>query len=184
MLLAEARQLAPNDAQVIATQQALGTQFSTLIDKIADAGNTVATARLLTTAGKLFPDARWLEETRVRVQSRLSENDPERASQIKTMLQRAKRQLARFCLTTPSNNNANLTYQQVLELDPYNEAAKLGLERVVERYIVLAEQGLNQDNKADVKKFLDLATTVIAGHGNSRDRALALYEKIGAKPPQ
>jgi hypothetical protein len=183
-LLAQARQLTPDNPQVIASQQGLGTQFAILIEKIADAGNTVATARLLTTAGKLFPKAEWLEETRAQVQSRLSKRDPDRAAQITALMQRAERQLALFYLTTPANNNANQTYQQVLELDPYNEGAKLGFERVVERYMLLAEQGLNQGNRAEVKKFLDLATLVIANYGDSRDRALALYNKIGTTPAQ
>ena len=72
----------------------------------------------------------------------------------------------------------------MLDLDPYNEATRIGFERIVQRYIVLADQGMDKGGEADVKKYLDLAEPVIANHGNSRDRALAFYKKIGPTPPQ
>ncbi|MDM8565211.1 protein kinase [Candidatus Halobeggiatoa sp. HSG11] len=68
---------------------------------------------------------------------------------IKTLLNKAKLQLKNLQLTLPLNNNAFATYQQVLELEPDNVQAQVGLNKIADKYEKLA-------NTKDLRKNLEL----------------------------
>ena len=69
--------------------------------------------------------------------------------------------LAASRLTTPSGNNALERYREVLDLDNGNAVALEGLERIVVRYVQLAEQATAKENFASARSFLGRGEKVL-----------------------
>lgn len=82
--------------------------------------------------------------------------DRQKSERIKTLLAAADADRQATRLTTPPGNNAFEHYHEVLRLDPNNESAAKGLERIAERYLQIAEIAIANrqlDNaKADLNK--------------------------------
>ena len=64
-------------------------------------------------------------------------------------------------LTTPAGNNALERYRSVLELEVGNAAALRGLERIVVRYVQLADQAASRQQFARARGFLSRAETAL-----------------------
>ncbi|MEM7017922.1 MAG: serine/threonine-protein kinase [Pseudomonadota bacterium] len=88
--------------------------------------------------------------------------DPEqiRQNEIGALARKAEAQLAALKLTSPTGDNAYETYQQILELMPDAEVALTGLDKLAERYLVLAQDEQNIDTRLEyVNKGLNIAPT-------------------------
>jgi len=70
-------------------------------------------------------------------------------ARIDALLVSARDALARFRLTTPSQDSALRYYEEVLKLDPMQPEALSGADRIAERYAVLVDDAID---KADYKK--------------------------------
>jgi serine/threonine protein kinase len=77
-------------------------------------------------------------------------------AQINELLPLAEEYLARDRLIRPAEDNAKDTFSKILVLDPANESAKRGIERILERYLALANSA---KNKRDNKKFQALISS-------------------------
>lgn len=53
----------------------------------------------------------------------------------------------------PSDDNAYAYYQEALALDPTNDRALEGVQRIVERYRELARQSLEKGDRADARRL-------------------------------
>lgn len=80
---------------------------------------------------------------------------PDRAHEIQQLLAKAEIDIQNNRLTTPSGNNAVERYRAVLALDPANQAARIGLDRVVGQYAAFA-------NSAVAGKKFDKAESYLA----------------------
>ena len=80
------------------------------------------------------------------------------------LLAAADRALAEDRLTTPANDNAFHYYSQALDLAPAHPQIRAGFERIVERYLALAQQALQRQRWASARTMLDRATLVDAKH--------------------
>ncbi len=89
---------------------------------------------------------------------------PAKDTQIKPLLERADQYRRNDQLTTPASANAFATYQEVLAIDPDNQAAFRGLERIVERYVQLALRAAEQARYAHGRLMLDRARSVDPTH--------------------
>ncbi|MGH8595991.1 MAG: serine/threonine protein kinase, partial [Gammaproteobacteria bacterium] len=76
---------------------------------------------------------------------------------IPGLLAAADADFAALRLTTPVGNNAFEMYREVLRLDPPNQAAQQGLDRIVGRYVELAASASNRRDFAGSREYLDIA---------------------------
>jgi len=83
-------------------------------------------------------------------------------------------------LTTPANNNAYAYYARILMLDENNPQALKGLERIVQRYLVLAKSADKKGKAKQAKLFLSRANKVVPGHA----QVAAVGKQLAAAPVQ
>lgn len=69
---------------------------------------------------------------------------PEQELKIKDLLELAQIHSSVGYLTAPAGSNASWAYHQVLEIDPYNKAAKEGLEKIADLVLQQAENLFEQ----------------------------------------
>lgn len=90
--------------------------------------------------------------------------DAAEAAEVERLLDRAERAIANDHLTYPSTGSALALYDRVRILDPDNESARRGLERIVERYLELAIGAAEQRRFSDARAMLDRAYIVDPEH--------------------
>ena len=93
--------------------------------------------------------------------------------------------LSRDRLTTPADNNAYALYSRVLLKEPKNNQALLGLEAIVQRYLVLAKSSHKKGNSNQAQLFLQRANKVVPGHQDidkMRQQLKQMAIKAPAKP--
>lgn len=83
---------------------------------------------------------------------------------LQDLLDAADRAVAEDRLTTPANHNAFDYYAQARRLAPAHARIRIGIERIVERYLALAQQAMQRQRWANVRLMLDRATIVDAEH--------------------
>lgn len=93
---------------------------------------------------------------------------------IEKLLALAEEDIQANRLTSPSPNNALERYLDILLIDPDNKAAQEGLSRIKDRYLVLANDRVEQGDFATALKYLDRALKVAPGNAE----VLALKERI------
>ncbi len=123
--------------------------YLALADGAIDEGALDEAVEYLAKAEKIAPTSAGVDEVRDRIVKARSEVTGD--AQIRRLLAEAERDLQQDRLTTPKGNNAVERYRAVLDRDPVNRAARTGLERVVSRYVALADSAVagNQLDKAD-----------------------------------
>ena len=65
---------------------------------------------------------------------------------ITQLLNQAEQQHAKKQLTTPDGDNAWQTYQDILNLDPDNNQALLGINKITKTYVLWAREEIKRDN--------------------------------------
>ena len=90
--------------------------------------------------------------------------EPPAPPNLDPLFERARVAFAEHRLTTPANNSAFALYREVLRLDPGNDAARRGLEKIVERYVQFALDAVDRRQFARARTMLDRAKSVDAGH--------------------
>ena len=89
---------------------------------------------------------------------------PAEAAEVEQLLARAERALGDDHLTYPSEGSALDLYDRVRILDPDNDRARRGLERIVERYLELAQSASGQRRFSQADAILDRARLVDPHH--------------------
>lgn len=83
---------------------------------------------------------------------------------VEALLDRAARAIQRDHLTYPAEDSALDLYDQVSLLDPGNEEARRGMERIVERYVELALGAAGRGRFTQGRAMLDRARLVDPEH--------------------
>lgn len=83
-----------------------------------------------------------------------------RLKRVESLLNRAVALYAKGALTEPADDNAAAVYAQVLELDPNNDAARQGLESVVQRVVANAESAMFAGNVEQGRAYLRQAKAI------------------------
>jgi serine/threonine-protein kinase PpkA len=96
---------------------------------------------------------------------------------IEKLLSKAAAALDAYRLTKPKTSNAHMYYQRILALDPQNEEAVQGINRVVEAYADLAERKLVQYDYEAAKSYLERGLSIQPT--NHRLQALRREANIG-----
>lgn len=84
-----------------------------------------------------------------------------RERQIEHLLDRAELALSRDRLLMPAHDNAYDRYASVLVLEPGNEAARLGLQAIVLRYLDMARDAAQRSRFAEAETYLDRAAGIL-----------------------
>lgn len=103
-----------------------------------------------------------------------------RVGYIKEQLSKAEAAYWKLQLTTPPDNNAYRYYQNVLQVEPDNVAATVGLQRITDKYISLAKQSLAARNSGKARNYLNKALQV--DPASSRAKALLARLNTAEKP--
>lgn len=88
----------------------------------------------------------------------------ENANQVVGLLVLANQQLSEDRLLKPAGDNAKATFDQVLVIDPDNDEALEGMQKIVSRYGVLAKSALN---KSDYDRSQRLVNSGLSVDGNN-----------------
>lgn len=83
-----------------------------------------------------------------------------RLKRVESLLNRAVALYAQGQLTAPDKDNAAALYQEVLDLDPANDAARQGLESVVQRVVANAESAMFAGNVEQGRAYLRQAIAI------------------------
>ncbi len=86
------------------------------------------------------------------------------AREVQDLLDRGEAALADDHLTYPAKGSAWTWFDRVLILDPGNDEARRGLERIVERYLDLAQQAAQARRFSHARAMLDRARLVDPSH--------------------
>ncbi len=101
-------------------------------------------------------DGAWWQK-QLREQQAQEDDDQLLAERIRQLLDEGQNFLAHTQLTRPAGANAQERFEQVLALDPENEAAKKGLQQVLETLLQLAERAMDDQDLARASRYLESA---------------------------
>lgn len=104
-------------------------------------------------------------------------------TRVAELLAAAEADLAALRLTTPPGANALERYQQVLELEPGNDAARRGLLAIVDRYSDLARLALDAGEWDRAERFISRGMTLAPEHPGLLEARDALAAARAAPPP-
>ena len=79
---------------------------------------------------------------------------------ISELLMAADKNIEQLNLKRPSNDNAYDKYQQILTLDPGNQSAAEGVQRIVARYVQLAHDAKDKNDWEKTRRYLDEALLI------------------------
>ena len=89
---------------------------------------------------------------------------PVEDDRVDRLLEAAAQALAEDRLTTPESDNALSLYQEVLKLDPDDQRAQRGFEKIVERYVKLALTAAERQRYTQGRMMLERARGVDPAH--------------------
>jgi len=114
-----------------------------------------------------------------RADSELRSPDAQIADPIPQLLDAAARDMADGHLTRPSGDNAVEKYRRVLALDPFNETATSGLDKIVEQYVSRARQAADGGDQYLANAYLDEAAIADPAHPS----LLQARSDLARRPP-
>ena len=116
-----------------------------------------------------------------------------RQQRIAELLAQAERQIAANHLTTPTDDNALDTFEEVLGLDPVNTAARNGKERIKDQYMTWARAAERRENWARAEQhyqkakradpldpLIDKALAVVRSEAAQDRREEESHQRVGA----
>ena len=71
------------------------------------------------------------------------------------MLAQGQQALDDYRLVTPEGDNAYEYLRAVLQLEPVNETARAGIQKIVDSYITLAAKAVDSNELAKAERYLD-----------------------------
>jgi tetratricopeptide (TPR) repeat protein len=105
--------------------------------------------------------------------------EAERQRAIADALGRAQQALTEMRLTTPESDSAMFHYQQVLSLDPENQAARDGVRGIVQRYVALSDSAAASGNRSQAATYLERAASI----SPNDPEVIAARARLASAPP-
>lgn len=137
-------------------------------------GETATTEGGVTARGSEALDIRVLSEAEVFAGSgsRITRSD------IPDILYEALQALNADRLLTPIDDNAHARFKRVLAIDPQNQIALEGLQDIVKRYLVLAQESMRRGQFVEAGEMIERARFVDAEHPDIEAVAQALQREM------
>ncbi len=124
--------------------------------------------------------------------TKVAKADEIKNQRINKFFEQANQQLVKKQLMTPGEDNAWQTYQDILSLDPGNELALAGLNKISETYVMWAREEVRKENFSHAEYLFNKALKVspdnkdaLLGLSNFANEQPAIAQKpstIGNKP--
>ena len=93
-----------------------------------------------------------------------SQMPPDKTAKTQNLLEIAEKAIANDQLLFPQSGSAHSTLLSVLKIDPGNQGARRGLEKIVERYIQLSVAAIDRKQFHKAQSMIDRAKLVEAKH--------------------
>ncbi len=119
-------------------------------------------------------------ETAIKLKKDIQSN-MEKTQVISTLLSNAERKISVGQLFTPQSKGAFHDYRSVLDLDPNNDRAKNGLERVVDALSAKVWQLVGDEQFLQAKDLMRVSLREYGGNERVKSLSLAIDEVIGEK---
>ncbi len=148
--------LEPGNKEAEKGKQDIVERYIRMSKDALDKGDLNQAGRYLKNAAKVGKKQDSIQE----MENRLAEVRKKRKNRVHNLLAEAKKDFQANRLTTPEGNNALDKYEQVLEIDPDNSNAEQGKKKIVQKYLDLAKEAI-EDYKVDqAKEYVDKARQV------------------------
>lgn len=85
---------------------------------------------------------------------------PNRDEVIRALTWLGKQSLEEYKLTYPPKDNAYYYFNKLLEVDPGNETARMGISKIADRYAILAEQALAHNDTEKTATYVNLGLRI------------------------
>lgn len=112
--------------------------------------------------------------------------EPEKSDNLKPridkLLDQADQQLAKKRLMTPVEDSAWQTFKEILSLDPGNERALAGIDKISQTYVLWAREEIKKDNFQNAKHLFNKALDVSPGYKDALSGLTRLDKNNGALP--
>ena len=111
-------------------------------------------------------EAKRLSEEETKHQAALKQTQAEehaKQQEIENHLVRGEENLNALRLTSPAGNNAYESFKTVLIMDPENQSAARGIQRIVEKYVTLSERAIASANFDKAEEYLARARRIAPG---------------------
>ena len=186
-LLRRSLQLDPQNAKAGALRDGMRDEVRAAAKNALDAGEAERAGRWLDIMDEEWGGDPELAASRRTLVGRLEELT--RSVEVTRLLDLARRRLADDKLTTPATDSAAHYYRRVLQLDPDNEAARVGLERVGERYVALIRGAIDDSALNRARRLLRSLAELAPAHPaipalsaeiEAAERAIAAAEERAA----
>jgi serine/threonine-protein kinase PpkA len=130
--------LEPNNAEALAGLKRIAEHYGALARKKNAQGEFEQSLALIDQALRAVPDDAALQTLRAKVGEQLAEGK-QREAIVAYWLARAEEQLDNAQLLEPPGNNAYESLQEVLKVEPENERASEGIERIIDQHVIFAK---------------------------------------------
>jgi len=90
----------------------------------------------------------------------ITQKPPQIMARLEMLLTRAEDALVKDQLTTPADDNALDLYQEAKALDPLDGRAQQGLDRIVDRYLILAKRKLAESDFSTALTYIERGEAV------------------------
>ncbi|ARN74560.1 serine/threonine-protein kinase [Oceanicoccus sagamiensis] len=137
----------------------------------ADAGEYQTAQQQLDSVTAIFPELVDTEQYQ-QLSQQLAQ-----AQTLATLFAQADEHFDRDRLIKPEGNNAKETFEQILEIDPDSTAARQGLKKITDRYLVLAESSRKKRAYRNAQSMVDNGLSVEPENA----ALLALQETLSAE---
>ena len=115
-----------------------------------------------------YPDGRFAALAKIRAKQPPKLTAPSDTNlsqqQLNTWLQQAQGHLDANRLTSPKGNNALELYQKVLSINPDNQNAQDGLNRIADNYVKLAANALDEGRISKARTYVKRGLEVVKNH--------------------
>ena len=151
-MLRRSLDLDPENVRAQSIRDGIRRDVTTATRKALDAGEPQQASRLLDAVEDEWGGDSELARLRGEVKRQIEELD--QALEVRRLLDLAERRLGADMLTTPASDSAAGYFRRVLALDAGNVAAKEGIERIGDRYVVLISNAVDTGLYGRARRFL------------------------------
>ncbi len=121
-----------------------------------------------------------LEEPKPLIEESAQQTTP----QLEQLLIRADSQFTKNQLSYPSGESAKDLYRAALKLDPSSKAAKTGLSRIADKYLLFAQSQLKKGNRPKALRSVRLGLSIRPKHKGLKKLEKRVTAKAKVVPPK